>query len=173
MNTAEPITRKFVCLTCGATDQAAECISGPVHRTPRRMLPGDFDRYMQSRRPVDKTAAAERRAVIRASRAALGGSLAAIADPDAELASLNEQMHDALARRKALPSWKVDMPEDTRRVRSALARELNDIRSTIQEIGRTCPDCPSGRVRTHRESYYDMDRCDSCRYSAVVYALGD
>jgi hypothetical protein len=62
--------RHFVCLSCGATDETAKCTytGSSAHRSPRRMLPADFQRYMASRRPVDKEAAAARREAIRAAR---------------------------------------------------------------------------------------------------------
>lgn len=78
--------RHFVCLSCGATDETAKCTytGSSAHRSPRRMLPGDFQRYMASRRPVDKEAAAARREAIRATRthlAARAEEAAAATDP--------------------------------------------------------------------------------------------
>jgi hypothetical protein len=87
--------------------------------------------------------------------------------------TLRQQLRDAIARKDALPKWKVSLPEDVMRAHYEITCEIGRIRTALHEIGRPCPACPDGRVRTHQEAYYDMDRCDTCNHAAVVYSLGD
>lgn len=98
-----PTAHRFVCTACGATDANARCLGGAlVHTAGQHMLPADFDRYTASRRPIDKDAAAQRRAAIKAAREAITAL-----DTEAPQVTVEETAHAAqLAAQVAAASAK-------------------------------------------------------------------
>jgi hypothetical protein len=148
--------RQFVCLSCGATDESAGCYGGTVHRDPHRMLPADFQRYTESRRPVDKAEAEARRASLRATREALAA-------------------HDAqLATAETLADHESELAE------SEPARALYLAARIAMAAGRTLRSCDGSEARPHvispayviaeRLHSADMRFCVFVEGMAVIYA---